>query len=73
MDDHSYTTNEFCAVERVSRSKLYEDWRDNKGPRFFWNGKQRRISHEARLEWRRRREAEAAAALEAALGDEAAA
>ena len=70
MDDPSYTVNEFCAAERISRSQLYEDWKADKGPRFYWNGKHRRISHEARGEWRRRREAEAAA-LEAALGDEA--
>ena len=66
MDDRSYTINEFCTAEKISRSQLYEDWRDDKGPRFYWNGKHRRISHEARVEWRRRREAEAAA-LEAAL------
>jgi hypothetical protein len=72
VDDRSYTVNEFCTVERISRSQLYEDWKANKGPRFYWNGKHRRISHEARVEWRRRREAEAAA-LEAALGDEEAA
>jgi hypothetical protein len=68
VDDRSYTVNEFCAVERISRSQLYEDWKADKGPRFYWNGKHRRISHEARLEWRRRREAEAAA-LEAVLGE----
>jgi hypothetical protein len=72
VDDCSYTINEFCSLERISRSQLYEDWKADKGPRFFWNGKHRRISHEARIEWRRRREAEAAA-LEAALGDEEAA
>jgi hypothetical protein len=73
VDDPSYTVNEFCAVERISRSQLYEDWKACKGPRFYWNGKHRRISHEARVEWRRRREAEAeAAAQEATLGGEAA-
>lgn len=68
MDGPSYTINEFCSVERISRSQLYEDWKADKGPRFYWNGKHRRISYEARVEWRRRREAEAAA-LEAALAD----
>jgi hypothetical protein len=72
VDDPSYTVNEFCTQERISRSKLYEDWKAGKGPRFYWNGKHRRITHEARVEWQRGREAEAAA-LEAALsGTEAA-
>jgi hypothetical protein len=68
VDDRSYTVNEFCAAERISRSKLYEDWKADKGPRFYWNGKHRRITHEARVEWQHGREAEAAA-LEAAFGD----
>jgi hypothetical protein len=72
VDDPSYTVNQFCHLERISRSKLYDDWAANRGPRFYYNGKQRRISHEARVDWRRQREAEAAA-LEAALGDDKAA
>jgi hypothetical protein len=60
VDDPTYTVNEFCAAERISRAQLYEDWSAGRGPRFFYNGKCRRISHEARIEWRRQREAEAA-------------
>jgi hypothetical protein len=55
----SYTVSEFCAEERMSKGKLYELWRKKKGPRFYWNGNQRRISHDARLDYQR--EAEAAA------------
>ena len=60
IDDPSYTINEFCAAEKVSRAQLYEDWKNDRGPRFFYNGKSRRIPHEAHVEWRRQREAEAA-------------
>jgi hypothetical protein len=65
-DDHSYTITEFCEAERISRSKLYAMWSENKGPRWFNVGNARRISHEARTEWRRAREAEAAAEQHAA-------
>ena len=34
-----YTISEFCILERISRSKLYEDWGAGKGPRFYYNGK----------------------------------
>jgi hypothetical protein len=46
-------------VERISRAQLYKEWRENRGPRFYLVGSHRRISHEARVEWRRQREAEA--------------
>jgi hypothetical protein len=55
----SYTVDEFCTVERVSRVKLYEQWKHGKGPRFYWNGKSRRITHRARLDWQDTMEAEA--------------
>ena len=57
----AYTTNEFCHDHRVSRSKLYEMWREGTGPRFFTIGNQRRISVEAAANWRREREAAAEA------------
>src|SRR5262245_25492730 len=53
ITDPSYTVDEFCTAEKLSRSQLYEDWRNGTGPDFFWNGKHRRISHEARTRWRR--------------------
>jgi hypothetical protein len=55
----SYTVNEFCAAERISRVKLYEAWKDGTGPRFYRNGRCRRITHKARLDWQAQREAEA--------------
>lgn len=63
MTDASLTIAEFCAAEKLSRSKLYLLWAEGKGPRTFNVGTKRLISHEARHEWRRAREAETAAAL----------
>ena len=54
----SYTVDEFCAAERVSRVKLYEFWKQGKGPRYYMNGRCRRITHQARLTWQRQRESE---------------
>jgi hypothetical protein len=59
--DPSYTVEEFCAAERMSRSMLYKAWAEGWGPNFYWVGVTRRITHRARLEWQRQREAEAAA------------
>jgi hypothetical protein len=61
MTDQSFTVDELCAAEKVSKRKLYDDWAKGRGPAFFWNGNRRRISAEARAAWRRQREAEAAA------------
>ena len=66
VTDPTYTITEFCEAERISRSKLYAMWSEGKGPRWFNVGNARRISHQARTEWRRAREAEAAADREAA-------
>jgi hypothetical protein len=52
----SYTVDEFCAAERMSRSMIYKAWQEGWGPRFYLNGVSRRITHEARLEWQRQRE-----------------
>jgi hypothetical protein len=59
MADPSYTIAEFCAAERLSRSMLYKLWHQGKGPRWFNVATHRRISHQARTEWRQQREAEA--------------
>jgi hypothetical protein len=56
-EDQSYTINEFCAAERLSRAMLYKLWAEGKGPRWFNVGTHRRISHEARVAWRRQLEA----------------
>jgi hypothetical protein len=52
----SYTVDEFCKTERISRVALYSMWRDGKGPRFYMNGRCRRITHAARIEWQREME-----------------
>jgi hypothetical protein len=67
----SYTVDEFCTAERMSRSMLYKAWAEGWGPRFYLNGICRRITHEARLEWQRQREAAAREAV-AHKGGEAA-
>ena len=53
----SYTVNEFCVAERISRVALYDFWKQGKGPRFYMNGRCRRITYSARLEWQREMEA----------------
>jgi hypothetical protein len=64
--DPSYTIPEFCNAERLSVSMLYKMWSQGQGPRYFLVGSSRRISHEARIEWRTEREAAAAASNGAA-------
>jgi hypothetical protein len=58
--DPSYTVDEFCRAERKSRSQVYKEWKAGIGPRFYWNGNTRRITHQARLDYHREREAAAA-------------
>ena len=53
----SYTVSEFCAAERISRVALYEFWKQGKGPRYYMNGRCRRITHAGRMEWQREMEA----------------
>ena len=53
----SYTVDEFAASERMSRSMVYKLWKQGKGPRFYMVGTVRRISHQARIDWQREREA----------------
>ncbi|HKA78130.1 MAG TPA: transcriptional regulator [Pseudolabrys sp.] len=62
MTDESLTIAEFCAAEKISRTTFQKICSQGKGPRTFNVGTKRLISHEARKEWRRAREAEAAAA-----------
>ena len=54
----SYSVDEFCIAERISRVSLYAFWKQGKGPRYYMNGRCRRITHQARLTWQRQREAE---------------
>jgi hypothetical protein len=53
----SYTPYELAELERISRAMLYKMWKQGKGPRFYCIGNRRRISEEARIEWRRKLEA----------------
>ena len=55
----SYTVDEFCKAERISRVKLYERWKRGEGPRHYFNGRCRRITHAARMEWQREMECRA--------------
>jgi len=55
-DRTSYTVEEFCRAERMSRSMVYKLWKEGKGPKFYWVGTVRRISHQARIEWQQARE-----------------
>ena len=57
MSDQSYTVDEFAEAERMSRSMVYKLWSQGQGPRFYMVGTVRRISEEARQEWRRQLEA----------------
>jgi hypothetical protein len=59
--DRSYTVNEFCAAERMCRAKFYLHLKNGTGPRVYRNGAAIRITHQARIDWQREREAEAAA------------
>jgi hypothetical protein len=51
------SVDEFCARYRIGRSKLYQQWRDGIGPRFFKVGIAKRISRQAGLDWIKAREA----------------
>jgi hypothetical protein len=62
VPDASLTIAEFCEAEKISRSMLYRAWSEGWGPKYYWVGVTRRITHHARLEWQREREAAAAAA-----------
>ena len=45
VNDQSYTVDEFCAAERMSRSMLYKAWAEGWGPEFYWVGVTRRVTH----------------------------
>lgn len=51
----SYTIDEWCAVEKISRSKFYELRRLGTGPDLMRVGSRYRISHEAAIQWRKDR------------------
>jgi hypothetical protein len=51
----TYSVDEFCEAENVSRSRLYEFWQMGLGPDYYMNGNQRRITHDARRRWQQAR------------------
>jgi predicted DNA-binding transcriptional regulator AlpA len=55
----AYSINEFLQAYRISRSALYNMWKDGTGPRSFKVGSKVLISTEAAEAWRRAREAAA--------------
>ena len=57
-DNPTYTIKEFCNVERISRSLLYQLWQQDRGPRYFLAETHRRITEQARQDWHRHLEAE---------------
>ena len=59
MQDQSYTVDAFAEAEGICRSMVYKLWKQGKGPRFYMVGTVRRISHQARIDWQREREAAA--------------
>ena len=64
MESPSYSVDTFAEAEDISRSMVYKLWKQGQGPRFYYVGTVRRISHQARIDWQR--EQEAAASVEAA-------
>ena len=68
VPDASLTIREFCQAEKISRSMLYRAWAEGWGPEFYFVGVSKRITHRARLEWQREREAAAAVAETSGAG-----
>jgi hypothetical protein len=58
--EDSLTISEFCRAEKVCRATFYNLKKVGKAPRLMKVGSHYRISPQARADWRRAREAEAA-------------
>ena len=52
-----FSLPEFCIRNKISKSKLFKLFRENRGPRFMLYGHHKRISIEAEREWRAAMEA----------------
>jgi hypothetical protein len=63
--DEALTINEFCALEKISRTVFYDMQRLGVGPLTYRVGTFQRISAEARRAWQASREADMATAREA--------
>lgn len=59
MEQAVYTIPEYCTAEKVSRSKVYDEWSRGDGVEFFRRGNKVLISHEARVRHRQKLEREA--------------
>jgi hypothetical protein len=59
MEQEVYTLDEYCAVEKISRAKVYDEWKRGGGVDFYKRGTKILISHEARLRHRNKLEQEA--------------
>jgi predicted DNA-binding transcriptional regulator AlpA len=60
MSDHSYSVDEFCQAERISRVLFYKLLKEGRGPRVMKLGARTTISPSSRAEWHARMEAESA-------------
>jgi hypothetical protein len=58
--DESFTIDEFCAVEKISRSFFYKLDGQGNAPKTYNVGRNRRISRASYESWRAQREAVAA-------------
>jgi hypothetical protein len=54
-DDTALTVDEFCAEERIGRTKFYADLKDGLGPKIQKNGTRTTITREAQAEYRANR------------------
>jgi hypothetical protein len=50
--DQVYTIPEYCSIEKVSRAKLYSEWKDGDGVEFFRRGKKIYITDSAGTAYR---------------------
>lgn len=53
IDDRPLSPDEFIQAENIGRSTLFKAWREGWGPEFYFIGKKKLISPEARMAWRR--------------------
>jgi predicted DNA-binding transcriptional regulator AlpA len=58
--DESFTIDEFCAAEKISRSFFYKLDGQGNAPKTYTIGRNRRIARAALVTWRASREAVAA-------------
>jgi len=57
MEQQVYTIAEFCAANRISRTRLYLEFKAGTGPKHYFVGTRILIRAEAAAAWRAEREA----------------